>query len=127
MVANSAAKGGPEFRTLLRRFRDRKNWSQERTAAESEMDHSLVSRLESGQRSPTREAIGKLARGLKLEDWERDRLLIAAGFLPHDTTSLVADEEEIVTVLRILRNPSIPESKKQGIRQAVGALASAIV
>lgn len=50
-----------EFRGLLKRHREARRWSQERLAAEADMDHSLVSRLESGQRCPTRDAIGKLA------------------------------------------------------------------
>ena len=71
-----------EFRGLLKRHREARRWSQERLAAEADMDHSLVSRLESGQRCPTRDAIGKLATGLELTVATRDALLMAAGFLP---------------------------------------------
>ncbi len=53
-----------DFRALLRRYRDRRRWSQERLADESEMDHSLVSRLETGGREPTRGSIAKLCAGL---------------------------------------------------------------
>src|SRR5215218_2894769 len=77
-----AARSSEEFRALLKRHREARRWSQEKLASEAEMDHSLVSRLESGQRSPTREAIGKLARGLDLPTEQKDRLLIAAGFFP---------------------------------------------
>lgn len=69
------------FRRLLKAHRERRRWSQERLAMEAEMDHSLVSRLESGQRGPTRDAIGKIAAGLELTPHTRDDLLMAAGFL----------------------------------------------
>lgn len=71
-----------EFRALVKAHRDARRWSQERLAAEAEMDHSLVSRLESGQRAPTREAIGKLARGLELDRERTEALHLAAGLLP---------------------------------------------
>lgn len=79
---------GDDFRTLLRRYRDRRRWSQERLASESEMDHSLVSPLESGQREPTRQSIAKFCAGLGLSQEEADRLWLAAGFVPAD----LADE-----------------------------------
>jgi transcriptional regulator with XRE-family HTH domain len=53
-----------------------------RAAAESDMDHSLISRLLAGSREPTREAIRKLATGLELAAPSRDGLLMAAGYLP---------------------------------------------
>lgn len=87
-----------EFRDLLRRHREARRWSQERLAAEAEMDHSLISRLESGQRGPTRDAIGKIAAGLELTPHTRDDLLMAAGFLPD---SIGGDElQEAVRLLR---------------------------
>jgi transcriptional regulator with XRE-family HTH domain len=75
---------GDDFRDLLRRFRDHKRWSQERCALECEMDHSLVSRLESGQRTPTRDSLAKLSAGLGLGREDADRLWLAAGFVPAD-------------------------------------------
>jgi transcriptional regulator with XRE-family HTH domain len=70
------------FRALIKAHRDARRWSQERLAAEAEMDHSLVSRIESGQRNPTREALGKLATGLRLDRERTEALLLAAGYLP---------------------------------------------
>lgn len=78
-----------DFRTLLRRYRDRRHWSQERLAGECEMDHSLVSRLESGQREPTPASLAKLCAGLELARDDADRLWLSAGLLPPD---LCADE-----------------------------------
>lgn len=71
-----------DFRALLKAHRDARRWSQERLALEAAVDHSLLSRLESGGRNPTREAVGKLATGLGLDRERAEHLLLSAGFLP---------------------------------------------
>src|SRR5919199_2811290 len=91
----AALRGSEEFRALLKRHREARRWSQERLAAEAEMDHSLVSRLESGQRSPTREAVAKLARGLELSDEQKDRLLIVAGYFPEHVENALIEEPAV--------------------------------
>lgn len=70
------------FRAALRAHRARRRWSQERLALEAEIDHSLISRLEAGQRNPTPDAIGKLATGLALDPAATEALYLAAGLLP---------------------------------------------
>jgi transcriptional regulator with XRE-family HTH domain len=72
------------FRAALRRHREARRWSQERVAAECEMDHSLVSRIESGQRGITPAALAKLCAGLELGQRDRDRLYLLAGYCPPD-------------------------------------------
>ena len=86
------------------------------------MDHSLVSRLESGQRSPTREAIGKLARGLELATEQKDRLLIAAGFFPEQPESALADEPAVTRIYRILRDEHTPQPVRDNIRALLNSL-----
>ena len=111
-----------EFRALLKRHREGRRWSQERLASESEMDHSLVSRLESGQRSPTREAITKLARGLELPTEQNDRLLIAAGFFPEQPENALADEPAVTRIYRILRDEHTPQPVRDNIRALLNSL-----
>lgn len=95
---------GDDFRALGRRYRERKRWSQERLTAEAAMDHSLVSRLESGQRQPTREAITKLCAGLTLDGGDADRLWLTAGFVPPDL-----DADELRAALALVRTASAAE------------------
>jgi transcriptional regulator with XRE-family HTH domain len=116
------ARNTEEFRALLKRHREARRWSQERLASESEMDHSLVSRLESGQRSPTREAIGKLARGLDLPAEQKDRLLIAAGFFPEQPENALADEPAVTRIYRILRDEQTPQPVRDNIRALLNSL-----
>lgn len=98
---DGAAERLAAFRGLLKRHRDARRWSQERLAAEAEMDHSLVSRIESGQRHPTRDALGKLATGLELDRGRTEDLLLSAGYLP-DTI----DAGELRRALDLLREVS---------------------
>jgi transcriptional regulator with XRE-family HTH domain len=121
-AGGSARGGAEEFRLLLKRHREARRWSQERLAAEADMDHSLVSRLESGQRSPTREAIAKLARGLELPTEQKDRLLIAAGFFPERPENALADEPAVIRLYRILRDEQTPEPVRDNLRQLLNSL-----
>ena len=118
----AATRSSEEFRGLLKRHREARRWSQERLAAEAEMDHSLVSRLESGQRSATREAIGKLARGLDLAPEDKDRLLIAAGFFPDQPENALADEPTVTRIYRLLHDETMPEEKRDNLRQLLNNL-----
>lgn len=117
-----ATRSSEEFRGLLKRQREARRWSQERLAAEAEMDHSLVSRLESGQRSPTRDAISKLARGLELPPEQKDRLLIAAGFFPDQPENALSDEPSVTRIYRILRDEKTPQPVRDNLRQLLNNL-----
>lgn len=114
---------GEEFRRRLKRHREALRWSQERLATEAEIDHSLVSRLESGQRSPTREAIDKLSRGLRLEQAEKDRLLIAAGYFPERAENAVGDEPSVRRIYLLLRDDSTPQPVRDRVREVLAGLA----
>lgn len=117
------AVDGQEFRNRLKRHREALRWSQERLATESAMDHSLVSRLESGQRSPTREAIEKLARGLRLEQTEKDRLLIAAGYFPERAANAVGDEPSVRRIYLLLHDENTPAPVRDRVREVLAGLA----
>lgn len=93
-----------EFGVRLRTAREARRWSQERLAAEAEVDHSLVSRLERGQRRATRESVDALALGLGLTAAQQDGLLLAAGFAPHDPVATIQDEPEVAALYRALRD-----------------------
>lgn len=118
----SEGRNTEEFRGLLKRAREARRWSQERLAGEAEMDHSLVSRLESGQRSPTRDAIGKLARGLDLSPEQKDRLLIAAGFFPERAEHALADEPMVGKLYSLLRDEETPEPVRDNLRRVLTSL-----
>lgn len=130
MVAIREASADPstsEFRRQLKTLREERRWSQERLADQAGMDHSLVSRLEGGQRTPTRDAVEKLARGLELLADGKDRLLIAAGYFPDHAESVLFDEPAVRRLYAVLRDTETPEPIRNNIRQVISGLLSIAV
>lgn len=111
------------FGVLLKGFREARRVSQSKLAERAEFDHSYVSRLESGSRTPTREAVERLAVALELTQGEQDGLLAAAGFLPRDVSSLLSDEPVIGEVLDLLQNDAVPMEYRENMRQVLHLLA----
>jgi transcriptional regulator with XRE-family HTH domain len=69
-----------DFPQLLKVLRESQGLSQSRLADMGDFDHSYVSRLESGQRLPTRATVHTLAKALGLGEEEEKTLLLSAGF-----------------------------------------------
>jgi transcriptional regulator with XRE-family HTH domain len=65
------------FGDLLQTFRRAKRLRQVDLGRKVYLDHSTISRLESGERSPTAPELDRLASALHLTDHERDRLVAA--------------------------------------------------
>lgn len=116
-------KMGADFGAVLKRFRESRRVSQSKLAERADFDHSYVSRLESGARMPTREAVERLAEALQLDHNSRDALLAAAGFLPRDVASLLSDEPVVGAVLDLLQNEAVPSEYRNSMRQVLQLLA----
>lgn len=110
---------GPE----LQRHRITANLSQSRLADRAGFDHSYVSRLESGARRPTRDAIGRLATALAVTGPDYDRMLAAAGFLPKDPASLIAEEPAVAAVLQLLGDDTVSPQYRNNVREILSTLA----
>jgi transcriptional regulator with XRE-family HTH domain len=111
------------FGATLKKFREARRVSQSKLAERAGFDHSYVSRLESGARTPTRDAVQHLSRALELERVQQDELLASAGFLPREVTSLLSDEPEITEVLGLLQNSQVPEAYRESMRQVLRLIA----
>lgn len=111
------------FGSTLKKFREARRVSQSKLAERAGFDHSYVSRLESGARTPTRDAVEQLARAMELEQVNRDELLASAGFLPGAVSSLLSGEPEITEVLGLLQNNQVPEAYRDSMRQVLRLLA----
>ena len=112
-----------EFGVQLKALREARRVSQSKLAERADFDHSYVSRLESGARMPTREAVERLAGALALSSVEEDGLLASAGFLPGDVTSLLADEPALGEVLDFLQDDALPVEYRDNMRQVLRLLA----
>jgi transcriptional regulator with XRE-family HTH domain len=112
------------FGQVLKRLRESRRplLSQSRLGDWAEFDHSYVSRLESGVRRPTRDAVNKLASALKATGEERAALLAASGFLPGDPGVLLADSS-LARLHTILDAKLLPADLEQQIRTSLAVLA----
>jgi transcriptional regulator with XRE-family HTH domain len=118
-----AGRDGNGFGAALKGYREVGRISQSKLAERAGFDHSYVSRLESGARTPTREAVLQIAGALDLDPAGQDALLAAAGFLPREVSSLLAEEPEITLVLGLLQDQAVPEAFRENIRQQLRLLA----
>lgn len=112
-----------QFGVTLKRYREARRVSQSKLAERAGFDHSYVSRLESGARTPTRDAVQQLSDALGLERQQQDELLASAGFLPQEVSSLLSSEPEITEVLALLQSQSMPEDYRQTMRQVLRVIA----
>ncbi len=111
--------GADSFATELRRARESSGLSQSRLAARAGYDHSYVSRLESDTRSPTRDAVLGLASAMGLDEFQRDRLLASAGFLPVRVEHLLASEPVVSEAYVALNDGSLPGEVRDDLRSAI--------
>jgi transcriptional regulator with XRE-family HTH domain len=105
-----------EFGSLLKALRERHGVSQSKLAERADFDHSYVSRLESGARMPTREAVDRLGTAMGLDMGALDALLASAGFLPKDVTSLLSNEPALGEVLEMLQDENVPVEYRENMR-----------
>lgn len=96
--------------------------SQSALAEAAGFDHSYVSRLESGGRFPTRDAVLKLAVAMKLDEHDRDGLLAAAGFMPGRIESLLNAEPVLSEALGFLQNHAVPVEVRDDVRNMIALL-----
>lgn len=113
---------GP-FGRALKHIREARNLSQSKLAERANFDHSYVSRLESGARSPTRDAVEAIVAAMGLQSDDHDRLLAAAGFLPKDVTTLLEDEPQAAEIVHLLGNDQVPESIRNSVRSQLVEIA----
>ena len=76
------------FAATLKQIRLAHHTSQSKLAEAADFDHSYLSRLESGQRMPTRDAVARIVTALALDATTADELYAAAGFMPDGLTAL---------------------------------------
>jgi len=93
--------------------------SQSELARQVGVDHTLVSRLESGARNPSRQVVARLARVLAGDDSElAARLLATAGYAPLAVDTR-ADAGRLWQLIALMSDDRLPEPARR--------LASAII
>ena len=115
-----------EFGNLLKQLREQQSVSQSKLAERAGFDHSYVSRLESGARMPTREAVDRLGEAMRLDRNGLDAMLASAGFLPKDVSSLLSSEPVIGEVLDLLQDEGVPTEYRDNMRQVLKLLTAQV-
>lgn len=110
------------FGWALKRHREARRVSQSRLAERAGFDRSYVSRIESGSRYPSRDAVCQLAEALGLDTAARDELLAMGGFMPDDVASLLSAEPELAVVLDLLRSETLAAPSREAMRQVLRSL-----
>jgi transcriptional regulator with XRE-family HTH domain len=106
------------FAELLQAYRHRTGLGSTLLGANAGVDPSYLTRMELGERSPTRYMVESLAHPLALSPAERDRLLVASRFAP-DALCAVGWSPAVATVVEALGSPSFGEE----FAQVVGNIA----
>lgn len=109
------------FGTVLRRILAEQGLSQTKAAEQADLDHSQISRYITGQRTPTRESVIRIADGCGLSAEDALRLFCAAGFVPEGVESMMLDPE-LQEAAATLHDEAIPLVYRQNLRRQISAL-----
>lgn len=111
------------FGAMLAQFRARTGKSRSALAHEVHVDPSYLTRIEHGDRvAPRPHIIEDLARVLRLTKPERNRFLIAAGFVP-DPVAEVWDDS-LQAAVDVLNDVYLSEEERDDFRQTLRLIAA---
>jgi transcriptional regulator with XRE-family HTH domain len=111
-----------DFASTLKTFRRRARISQAALGRVCDLDHSYISRLESGNRSPSRDTVGRISAELGLSASDNAVLLHAAGFISADERSPMSPLA--VEVHSLLSDEQTPLPYRMMVAQVIGSLVS---
>jgi transcriptional regulator with XRE-family HTH domain len=113
------------FGQMLARLRQAQRLSQNLLAQRAGLNHSYISRLESGDRGdPSRTVVEQFigALGLDAEGRDADELRMAAGFLPIDPAHLLTGETALAKLAALLEDERLPDASRATLRRILALL-----
>jgi len=119
---NSYSAPAGSFGSLLKQLRESRGLSQSKLGRRCGTSHATVSRLESGDRVPSRPMVSRLARAMSLDDVELAQLFAAAGFWP--TVSCNGRQLLLATLSRMLEDRTLDEGTREQAVQKVSEIVS---
>jgi transcriptional regulator with XRE-family HTH domain len=114
-----------QFGQTLTRLRTAQRLSQNQLAQRAGLNHSYISRLESGGRGdPSRVVVEQFVGALGLDPAGRDAddLRMAAGFLPIDPAHLLTGETSLAKLAALLEETHLPEPSRTTLRRILALL-----
>jgi len=123
----SDSSAAPGFAAELKRLREARGLTRKALAGLAYVDPSTMTRLEKGERGPSREVVDRLATALGATLGEEHALLRAAGFLTDEAAELL-DEPELARIAALLaRHDLAPDHRALLIRHLRLALDLAVL
>lgn len=113
------------FGQTLTRLRTAQRLSQNQLAQRAGLNHSYISRLESGGRGdPSRVVVEQFigALGLDASGRDADDLRMAAGFLPIDPAHLLTGETALAKLSALLEDTRLPDQSRATLRRILALL-----
>lgn len=125
MVQGDSGGAAVRFGQMLTRLRTAQRLSQNQLAQRAGLNHSYISRLESGGRGdPSRTVVEQFVGALGLDGAGRDadELRMAAGFLPIDPAHLLTGETSLARLAALLDDANLPDASRATLRRMLGLL-----
>lgn len=125
-MAQQESGAAVRFGQMLTRLRTAQRLSQNQLAQRAGLNHSYISRLESGGRGdPSRTVVEQFvgALGLDASGREADELRMAAGFLPVDPAHLLTGETALAKLAALLEDARLPDASRATLRRILALLA----
>jgi transcriptional regulator with XRE-family HTH domain len=113
------------FGQMLSRLRQAQRLSQNQLAQRAGLNHSYISRLESGDRGdPSRTVVEQFvgALGLDAVGRDADELRMAAGFLPVDPAHLLTGETALAKLAALLEDERLRDASRATLRRILALL-----
>jgi transcriptional regulator with XRE-family HTH domain len=108
------------FGSLLKELRESRGLSQSELGRRCGMSHATISRLESGERMPSRTMVNRLARAMLLSHAEAGQLFAVAGFWP--TVAANGRQSLLATLSRMLEDRTLDEATRDQAVQKVSEI-----
>jgi transcriptional regulator with XRE-family HTH domain len=99
----------PELGPKLAALRQQSGLTMAALARLADVDTSMISRLEAGERNASRELIERLADAVAAPLAVRHDLLVAGGYLTPDAARLL-DDPDLSRLAALLTDPALPRS-----------------
>ncbi len=125
MAQDATNDAAVRFGQTLTRLRTAQRLSQNQLAQRAGLNHSYISRLESGGRGdPSRGVVEQFVGALGLDPSGRDAddLRMAAGFLPTDPAHLLTGEISLAKLAVLLEDTRLPDPSRSTLRRLLALL-----
>lgn len=109
-ASTTTASSPPRFADVLKEWRGLRGLSQLQLAGMSEVSQRHLSFLETGRSKPSREMVTHLARALRVDPREHNRMLLSAGFAPRYSEAAsgeLGDVDEAIEFLLRAHEPNM--------------------